>query len=84
MLADVQLTVCTDRPLWGTELVVREAGEGVVVLAVVADKPVVGGARIALVQHRLIVGRRVVGVPHQQHLALCQGVRRVHTVGPYS
>ena len=84
MLADVQLTVCTDRPLWGTELVVREAGEAVVVLAVVADKPVVGGAGIALVQHGFIVCRGVVGVPHQQHLALRRGVGRVDTVGPFS
>lgn len=82
LLTNVQLTVCTDRPLWGAELVVGEAGEAVVVLAVVADKPVVGGARIALVQHRLIVGRGVVGVPHQQHLALRRGVGRVDTVGP--
>ena len=78
------LTVCTDRPLWGAELVVGEAGEGVVVLAVVADPPVVGGARIALVQHRLIVGRGVVGVPHQQKAAVAGGAGGLHTVGPCS
>ena len=83
-MTNVQLTVCTDRPLWGTELVVREAGEAVVVLAVVADPPVVGGARIALVQHRLIVGRGVVGVPHQQQAAVAGGAGGLHTVGPCS
>ena len=84
LLTNVQLTVCTDRPLWGAELVVGEAGEAVVVLAVVADKPVVGGARIALVQHRLIVGRGVVGVPHQQEAAVAGGAGGLHTVGPCS
>ena len=83
-MTNVQLTVCTDRPLWCAELVVREAGEAVVVLAVVADKPVVGGAGIALVQHRLIVGRGVVGVPHQQEAAVAGGAGGLHTVGPCS
>ena len=83
-MTNVQLTVCTDRPLWCAELVVGEAGEAVVVLAVVADPPVVGGARIALVQHRLIVGRGVVGVPHQQEAAVAGGAGGLHTVGPCS
>ena len=75
LLTNFQLTVCTDRPLWGAELVVREAGEGVVVLGVVADPPVVCGPRIALVQHRLIVGWGVVRVPHQQQAAVAGGTR---------
>ena len=77
------LTVCTNRPVRLTELIVWKTSEAVVVLVVVTDESVVSITSIALVDDSLIMSRRIVWIPEQQQLTLCWRIWGIDTVGPY-
>ena len=76
------LTVSTCGPVWITELVIRKAGECIIVFRVIIGKSVVMFASITFVKDFFIMSWRIFCIPIELKIAFCWGVRRVGTVRP--
>ena len=76
------LTISTCGPVWITELVIRKAGESVIVLLIIISESVVMFTSIAFVKDCFIMGWRILWIPIKQKIAFSWRIRRVGTMRP--
>ena len=76
------LTVSACGPVWITELVIRKAGESVIVLLIILCESVVMFTSIAFVKDCFIMGWRILWIPIKQKIAFSWRIRRVGTMRP--